>query len=158
MIDSEAICPRCHSTAVRKDGLDRKGGQAYRCRDCQRCFTARSTTPFSGYRFPPEIIALAVRWYLRYRLSYADVAELLAERGVRVDPSTIYAWVHEFAPLYEEAARFFRRGVGERWNVDETYVKVAGDVSEVDRRPEPAYVEDGAKTARAPIRRQPSRP
>ena len=42
-------------------------------------------TPFSGYRFPPDIIALAVRWYLRYRLSYADVAELLAERGVRVD-------------------------------------------------------------------------
>ena len=49
-----------------------------------------SATPFSGYRFPPEVIALAVRWYLRFRLSYADVAELLAERGVAVDPSTIY--------------------------------------------------------------------
>jgi IS6 family transposase len=126
MIDGTAVCPRCGSTAVGKDGLDRRGGQAYRCRDCRRCFTARSTTPFSGYRFPPEIIALAVRWYLRYRLSFADVAELLAERGIRVDPSSIYTWVQEFAPLYEAAARSFRRVVGERWSVDETYVKVAG--------------------------------
>jgi transposase-like protein len=55
------------------------------------------------------------------------VAELLAERGVRVDPSTIYAWVQEFAPLYEEAARPFRKGVGSSWSVDETYVKVAGE-------------------------------
>ena len=94
---------------------------------------ARSTTPFSGYRFPPEIIALAVRWYLRYRLSYADVAELLAERGVRVDASTIFAWVQEFAPLYEDTARSCRREVGERWSVDETYVKVAGEWAYVYR-------------------------
>src|SRR4051812_21022214 len=107
MIDSAAVCPRCGSTAVGKGGLDREGGQAYRCRDCRRSFIARSTTPFSGYRFPPEIIALAVRWYLRYRLSYADVAELLAERGVRIDPSSVYAWVQEFARLYEAAARSY---------------------------------------------------
>jgi transposase-like protein len=85
-----------------------------------------SASPFSGYRFPPEVIALAVRWYLRFRLSYADVAELLAERGVAVDPSSVYAWVQEFAPLYEDAARAFRRRVGSVWSVDETYVKVAG--------------------------------
>jgi len=85
-----------------------------------------SATPFSGYRFPPDVIALAVRWYLRFRLSYADVAELLAERGVRIDPSTVYDWVREFAPLYEDAARPFRRGVGGTWSVDETYATVAG--------------------------------
>jgi transposase-like protein len=113
MIDSEVVCPRCGSTAASKDGRDRRGAQAYRCRDCRRRFTARSAIPFSGYRFPPEIIALAVRWYLRYRLSYADVAELLAERGVRADPSSIYAWVQEFAPLYEAAARSCRRAAGE---------------------------------------------
>jgi IS6 family transposase len=126
MIDGELAYPRCGSGAVRKDGLDRKGAPVYRCRDCRRCCTARSATPFSGYRFPPEIIALAVRWYLRYRLSYADVAEMLAERGVRVDPSSIYAWVQEFAPLDEAAARSCRRVVGERWSVDETDVNVAG--------------------------------
>jgi transposase-like protein len=133
MIDGEAICPRCGSTAVRKDGLDRKGTQTYRCRDCRRCFTARSTGPFSGYRFPPEIIALTVRWYLWYRLSYADVAELLAERGVRADPSSVYAWVQEFAPRYEAAARSCRRAVGECWSVDATYVKGAGDWAYVYR-------------------------
>lgn len=53
------------------------------------------------------------------------MAELLAERGVRVDPSTVYAWVREFAPLYEDAARAFRRAVGSTWSVDETYTKVA---------------------------------
>ncbi len=120
MVDSEAVCPTCGAHSVRKDGRDRRGAQVYRCLGCRRRFTTRSATPFSGYRFPPAIIALAVRWYLRYRLSYADVAELLAERGVRVDPSSIYAWVQEFAPLYEAAARFGRRAVGERWSVDET--------------------------------------
>ncbi len=126
MIDGALACPRCGSGAVRKDGLARKGAPVYRCRDCRRCFTARSVTPFSGYRFPPAIIALAVRRYLRYRLSHADVAEMLAERGVRVDPSRSYAWVQEFAPRYEAAARSCRRVVGERWRVDETDVRVAG--------------------------------
>jgi IS6 family transposase len=74
-----------------------------------------------------------VRWYLRYRLSYADVAELLAERGVRTDPSSVYAWVQQFAPLYEDAARSGRRAVGSCWSVDETYVKVAGAWASVYR-------------------------
>ena len=126
MSDGEMACPRCDSVAVRKNGFDRKGAQVYRCQDRRRCSTTRSTTPFSGYRFPPDVIALAVRWYLRSRLSYADVAELLGERGVRVDPSSIYAWVQEFALVYEAAARSFRRAVGERWSVDETCVRVAG--------------------------------
>ncbi len=68
-IDGEVACLRCGSQAVRKAGLDRKGAHAYRCWDCRRCFTARSTTPFADYRFLPAIIALAVRWYWRYRLS-----------------------------------------------------------------------------------------
>ena len=69
---------------------------------------------------------LAVRWYLRYGLSYRDVEELLAERGVEVDHVTIYRWVQRFTPLIIEAARPCRHSVGERWFVDETYVKVAG--------------------------------
>ena len=81
---------------------------------------------FAGYRFPPDVILLAVRWYLRYGLSYRDVAELLAERGVDVDHVTIYRWVQRFTPLVIEAARPRRHSVGERWFVDETYVRVAG--------------------------------
>ncbi len=81
---------------------------------------------FAGYRFPPEVILLAVRWYLRYGLSYRDVEELLAERRIEVDHVTIYRWVQRFTPMLIDAARPCRHGVGSRWFVDETYVKVAG--------------------------------
>ena len=81
---------------------------------------------FAGYRFPPDLILLAVRWYLRYGLSYRDVQELLAERGVDVDHVTIYRWVQRFTPLVIDAARPCRHSVGDRWFVDETYVRVAG--------------------------------
>ena len=81
---------------------------------------------FAGFRFPPDVIVLAVRWYLRFGLSYRDVEELLAERGVEVDHVTVYRWVQRFTPLYAEAARPCRHSVGDRWQVDETYVKVAG--------------------------------
>ena len=81
---------------------------------------------FAGFCFPPDVIVLAVRWYLRFGLSYRDVEELLAERGVRVDHVTVYRWVQRFTPLLAEAARPCRHRVGDRWQVDETYVKVAG--------------------------------
>lgn len=69
---------------------------------------------------------LAVRWYLRFGLSYRDVEELLAERGVEVDHVTIYRWVQRFTPELIDAAGPCRHAVGTRWFVDETYVKVAG--------------------------------
>ena len=80
----------------------------------------------TGFRFPPEVILLAVRWYLRFGLSYRDVAELLAERGVAVDHVTIFRWVQRFTPELIDAARPCRHAVGGRWFVDETYVRVAG--------------------------------
>ncbi len=69
---------------------------------------------------------LAVRWYLRYGLSYRDVEELLVERGIEVDHVTVFRWVQRFTPLLVDAARPCRHAVGDRWFVDETYVKVAG--------------------------------
>ena len=81
---------------------------------------------FAGFRFPPEVITVAVRWYLRYGLSYRDVEELLAERGIEVDHVTVYRWVQRFTPLFADAARPLRHTTGDRWFVDETYVKVAG--------------------------------
>jgi transposase-like protein len=81
---------------------------------------------FAGFRFPREVISVAVRWYLRYGLSYRDVEELLAERGVTVDHVTIYRWVQRFTPEFIEAARPARHAPGNRWFVDETYLKVAG--------------------------------
>jgi IS6 family transposase len=81
---------------------------------------------FAGFWFPPEVIVLAVRWYLRFGLSYRDVEELLAERGVEVDHVTVYRWVLRFTPLLAEAARPCRHRAGGRWFVDEPYVRVAG--------------------------------
>ncbi len=58
----------------------------------------RASSVFAGFRFPREVIAIAVRWYLRYGVSYRDVEELLAERGVTVDHVTVYRWVQRFTP------------------------------------------------------------
>ena len=90
----------------------------------RRSIPARST--FAGFRFPPDVIVLAVRWYLRFGLSYPDLEELLTERGVEVDHVTIYRWVLRFTLLLADAARPCRHALGDRWQVDETYVKVAG--------------------------------
>ncbi len=88
--------------------------------------SSRSATAFAGFRFPPEVISVAVRWYLRYGLSYRDVEELLAKRGVEVDHVTVYRWVQRFTTEFVSAARPLRHVPGRRWFVDETYVKVAG--------------------------------
>jgi len=77
---------------------------------------------FAGFRFPSDVIVLAVRGYLRFSLSYRDVEELLTERGIQADHVTIYRWVLRFAPLLADAARPRRHAVGDRWQVDETYV------------------------------------
>jgi transposase-like protein len=93
-------------------------------RHSRRSIPPHST--FVGFRFPPDVIVLAVRWYLRFGLSYRDVEELLIQRGVEVDHVTIYRWVLRFTPLLVDAARPCRHRVGDRWQVDETYVKIAG--------------------------------
>jgi IS6 family transposase len=75
---------------------------------------------------PARGIVLAVRWYLRSSLSYRDLEELLAERGIEVDHVTLYRWVQHFTPLLVDAAQPCRYTAGGRWFVDETYAKVAG--------------------------------
>jgi len=81
---------------------------------------------FAGFRFPPEVILIAVRRYLCDGLSYLDLEELLAERGIEVDHVTLFRWVRRFTPLLIDAARPCRHSVGGCWLVDETYVKISG--------------------------------
>ena len=82
---------------------------------------------FKGHRFEKDIILLCVRWYLAYPLSYRNLEEMMAERGVEVDHSNIYRWVQKFTPQLEAA---FRKGkkrlVGTSWRMDETYIKIKG--------------------------------
>jgi transposase-like protein len=95
-------------------------------RTCHPRPAAIARFAFAGFCFPPDVIVLAVRWYLRFALSYRDIEELLAERGIDVDHVTVYRWVQRFMPMLAEAARPCRHAVGDRWGVDETHVKVAG--------------------------------
>jgi IS6 family transposase len=94
---------------------------------------------FAGFRFPPEVILLSVRWDLRFGLSYRDLEELLVERGIEVDHVTLFRWVQRFTPILVNAAVPCRHGVSSRWFVDETYVKVSGSWRYVFR----AVDEDG---------------
>ena len=82
---------------------------------------------FKGRHFTGEVILWAVRWYCRYGISYRDLEEMLAERGIDVDHTTIYRWVQRYAPEMEKRLRWFwRRGFDPSWRLDETYVKVRG--------------------------------
>ncbi len=81
---------------------------------------------FAGFRFPPEVILIAVRWYLRYGLSYRDLEEPLAEGGIEAVHVTLFRWVQRFTPFLIDAARPCRHSVGSHGFVDETYVKVSG--------------------------------
>jgi transposase, IS6 family len=81
---------------------------------------------FSGRHFCDEIIVLCVRWYLRYPLSYRNLEEMMTERGLTVDPSTIARWVLRYAPVLNERIRSEMRRPNCSWRVDETYIRVAG--------------------------------
>jgi transposase-like protein len=76
--------------------------------------------------FPIEIILLCVRWYCKYGISYRDLAEMMSERRVAVDPSTIFRWVQRYAPEIEKRIRPYQGPRSGSWRVDETYVRVGG--------------------------------
>ncbi len=81
---------------------------------------------FKWRHFEPHIILRGVRWYLRFSLSLRDVQELLAERGVTVDHSTIWRWVQRYAPELRLRVRPYLKPTNLSWRVDETYVRVKG--------------------------------
>jgi transposase, IS6 family len=81
---------------------------------------------FKRRRFPVEIILLCVRWYCKYGISYRDLAEMMQERGVNVDPSTLFRWVQRYAPELEKRVRGHQGCRSGSWRVDETYVRVGG--------------------------------
>jgi transposase, IS6 family len=81
---------------------------------------------FRGRHFADEVIVLCLRWYLRYSLSYRDVAEMMAERNLSVDSSTIWRWVQRYAPELNARTRRELKPTNGSWRTDETYVRVAG--------------------------------
>src|SRR5471030_1272645 len=81
---------------------------------------------FKGMRFPIDVILVCIRWYVAYPLSYRHLEEIMEERGVSVDHSSINRWAIRFLPLIEKIARKHKRPVGGSWRMDETYIKVRG--------------------------------
>ena len=81
---------------------------------------------FKGKQFMKSIILMAVRWYVAYALSYRDIEELLLERGLKIDHSTINRWVIEYSPKLKSSFENKKRPVGSSWRMDETYLKVKG--------------------------------
>ncbi|WP_429557460.1 IS6 family transposase [Paraburkholderia youngii] len=94
--------------------------------------TPRTTLPsgiatvLKRLHHPLDIILLCVRWYVAYSLSLRDLEEMMAERGVEVDHSSVHRWVIKLVPLFEKAFRRHKRPVGRSWRMDETYIKVKG--------------------------------
>jgi transposase-like protein len=84
------------------------------------------TLSYSGYRFPPAIIQHAVWLYLRFTLSFRDVEDLLAERGITVSYETIRRWVAHFGPIFARRLRVRRPAPTGRWHLDEVFVSIAG--------------------------------
>jgi transposase-like protein len=74
--------------------------------------------------FDADIIELCVRWYITYRLSYRDLVEMMAERGVEVAHSTILRWVTRYVPEFDKRWSRFSKAVGTSWRMDETYISI----------------------------------
>ena len=85
-----------------------------------------SDNPFKWRQFEPALILQCVRWYLRYALSYRDLKDMMRERGLCVDHTTIYRWVQRYAPEIDRRCRPFLRRTNDSYRIDETYVRVGG--------------------------------
>ena len=81
---------------------------------------------FEGRHFDREIIILCVRWYLRFKLNFRDLVEMMGERGLYLAHTSIMRWIQRYAPKFEKCWNRFAYRVGASWRVDETYVKIKG--------------------------------
>jgi transposase, IS6 family len=84
----------------------------------------RDASPFKWRHFEADIILCAVRWYLRYALSYRDIEELLRERGISVDHTTVFRWVQRYAPELDQRCRPHLSLTNDSYRVDETYIRI----------------------------------
>jgi transposase-like protein len=94
--------------------------------DLWRLFSTMSKISYAGYRFPPEIIQQAIWLYVRFTLSFRDVEDLLAERGIMVSYETVLRWVNHFGPKIAADPRKRRPKPHTTWHLDEVYLKIDG--------------------------------
>ena len=89
--------------------------------------THESAPDYTGYRFPPEIISHAVWLYFRFSLSFRDVEELLAQRGIIVTYETVREWCLKFGQNYANQWRHHRPRCGDKWHLDEVFLTIRGE-------------------------------
>lgn len=82
--------------------------------------------PFKWRHFQPDVILLCVRWYLRYPISYRDLEEMMLDRGLKADHTTLNRWVIRYSPEIDQRSRPHLKLTNDSWRVDETYIKVKG--------------------------------
>ena len=82
--------------------------------------------PFKGRHFDSSVILTCIRWYCKYALSYRDIEEMIIERGIEVDHTTIYRWIYKYSPELDKRISSYRGYKHTSWRVDETYIKVRG--------------------------------
>ena len=119
---------------------------------------SRSSKPdlFKWRHFKPVIIVCAVRWYLRYSLSYRDVQELLAERGLSVSHTTFWRWIPRYAPELNRRLRTHLKPTNRSWRIDETYICVKGRWVYLYRAIDPRDRPSNSYCRRSALRTQPS--
>ncbi|MDH8001268.1 IS6 family transposase [Bacillus cereus] len=86
-----------------------------------------TSVDFKWQHYEPELLLLAVRWYLRYSLSYRDLGEMMEERGLSIAHTTIMRWVHRYGPELDKRVRCHLKKTNDSWRFDETYIKVKGE-------------------------------
>jgi transposase, IS6 family len=118
-ISANEGCTRLWKSEIQFDGIFEGLG-------VQPLLASSVCSLFKWRQFEPEVILLAVGWYLRFSLSYRDVEELLAERGLHADHVTVWRWVQRYAPEMDRRLRSRLRPTNDSWRVDETYIRVKG--------------------------------
>ena len=120
-------CPNCEEKNTHGQNRTNLGYKKYRCNSCKIKYNERTGTKYNYLECPTDIVMQTVRWYIRYRLSYSNLSEMLAERGIEITSETIRLWVQRFAPEITKILRKKRKGeCGKSWYIDETYIKVKG--------------------------------
>lgn len=83
-------------------------------------------TAFKRLHYPVDVIAQCVRWYLAYSLSLRNLEEMMAERGISVDHSTLHRWILKITPIFNKLVLRYKKPVQQFWHIDETYIKIKG--------------------------------
>src|SRR5271163_3686332 len=122
-------CPACRSTAIRhRSERTAQGYRRFRCGNCGKQFNERSGSLLNRAQYPSDVIALAVLWRLRYKLSLRDLAEMFLIRGIVFSYEAVRDWEVKLTPALAEDHRRSRKGkVGRSWYADETYIRVHGE-------------------------------